>query len=391
MANRKPAKKNSKPAKSASTKKPKQQQQKIRYAVVGLGYFAQVAVLPAFKHAKNSELVALVSGDEKKLKTLSKKYKVENTYSYEQYDELLESGLIDAVYIVLPNHLHKEYAERAARLGIHVLCEKPLAATSDDARQILETFENSQAKLMTAYRLHFQKANMEAVRIAHSGEIGEPRAFNSMFAFQIKEPNIRLNDESLGGGPMHDIGIYCINAARYIFREEPYEVFAVASGGRDDRFKEVDEMHSVIMRFSDGKVASFTSSYAASAIAYYEVLGTKGSVCLDNAYEFVGEMEMEVSFDSGKSRTKKFPKSDQVAPEIEYFSKCIINDETPEPRGYEGYLDLQIIEAILTSAKTNQPVTLNLEGKQEKPDVSQAMKKPPVNKPKMVNAKPPSH
>jgi predicted dehydrogenase len=146
-----------KPNQKSSKKKTSTPVRKIRYAVVGLGHFAQMAILPAFAHSKkNSELAALVSGDELKLKRLSRKYNVANTYSYEQYEELLQSGLIDAVYIALPNHLHKEYAERAAKAGIHVLCEKPLTATADEARDLLKTFDESKAKLMTAYRLHFQ-------------------------------------------------------------------------------------------------------------------------------------------------------------------------------------------------------------------------------------------
>ena len=112
--------------------------QKIRYAVVGLGWFAQDAALPAFIHAENSELVALVSGDRIKLEELGKMYKIEHTYLYEEYDDLLNSGKIDAVYIALPNHLHCDYTVRAARAGIHVLCEKPMAVTVDECQAMIE-------------------------------------------------------------------------------------------------------------------------------------------------------------------------------------------------------------------------------------------------------------
>src|SRR5205085_7973206 len=144
--------------------------QKIRYAVVGLGYIAQVAVLPAFENAKkNSELVVLVSDDPEKLTKLSRKYKVEQTFSYDEYDQLLQSGAIDAVYIALPNHLHNEYTIRAARAGIHVLCEKPMAVTDVECIEMIRGCDENKVKLMVAYRLHFDKANLSAIEVVRSG------------------------------------------------------------------------------------------------------------------------------------------------------------------------------------------------------------------------------
>src|SRR5215472_861405 len=135
-------------------------QRKIRYAVVGLGYITQVAILPAFAHAQeNSELAALVSGDPGKLKALGKKYKVPKTYSYEQYADCVSDG-IDAVYIALPNAMHRAYAEGAARAGVHVLCEKPMAVTEQECEAMIEAAEKANVKLMIAYRLHFERGNL---------------------------------------------------------------------------------------------------------------------------------------------------------------------------------------------------------------------------------------
>jgi predicted dehydrogenase len=146
----------------------------IRYAVVGLGHIAQVAVLPAFEHArKNSSLAALVSDDPVKLKELGDRYAIENRYSYQQFDDCLQSGAIDAVYIALPNHLHAEYSVRAAEAGIHVLCEKPMAVTEDECQKMLAAAELSSVRLMIAYRLHFEKTNLEAIEIVRSGVLGE--------------------------------------------------------------------------------------------------------------------------------------------------------------------------------------------------------------------------
>jgi predicted dehydrogenase len=363
---------------------------KIRYAVVGLGHIAQVAVLPAFKHAKsNSELVALVSGDQKKARELSRKYKIEHLYTYEDYDECLKSGLIDAVYIALPNSMHREYAIRACAQGIHVLCEKPLAAGVDDARAIAEAVEDSGVKFMTAYRLHFDKANLEAASVVRSGKIGEPRAFNSTFSFRVKEGNIRT-DKDLGGGTLWDIGIYCINAARYIFREEPTEVFAYSSSGFDERFSDTDEMTSAVMRFRDGKLASFTTSFSASPVAFFEVLGTSGILCLDDAYEYATPTTMEIVTPEGKVKTKKFTKRDQFAPEILYFSKCLLNNTVPEPGVIEGLIDVQIVEALYESASTGRPVKLKLAQKEDRPSRRLEHQISAVKEPEIIHAKDPS-
>jgi predicted dehydrogenase len=145
---------------------------KIPYAVVGLGHIAQVAVLPAFKSTRNSEIVALVSGDPQKRKSLGKKYRVAQVFSYEKYDQVLP--LVDAVYLALPNHLHKEYAVGAAEAGVHVLCEKPMAVTEEECEAMIAAAEKSRIKLMVAYRLHFEKGNLEAIRTVKSGRVGKP-------------------------------------------------------------------------------------------------------------------------------------------------------------------------------------------------------------------------
>ena len=260
--------------------------------MVGLGYFAQVAVLPAFKRAKGVELAALVSDDATKLKELGKEYDVPLLATYDSYDDLLASGTIDAVYVCLPNDLHEEFTVRAAAHKVHVLCEKPLAVTSEECRRMVDACRRNRVRLMTAYRLHFNAANLEAARIANE-DIGRPRYITGSFSMQVK-PGIRTRGEDRGGGPLHDIGIYCINAARYLFREEPLWAQAAAgTGQRQARFKAIDEQVTCILGFSEGKTASFTVSYGAADVACYTVVGTKGLVCLDNAYEHSTSMTLE--------------------------------------------------------------------------------------------------
>jgi glucose-fructose oxidoreductase len=359
---------------------------KVRYGVVGLGHIAQAAVLPAFAHARaNSQLTALVSDDPQKLKALGRRYRVDRLFSYDEYGDCLRSGVIDAVYIALPNHLHCEYSVAAARAGIHILCEKPMAVTEKECRAMIRTAEHAGIKLMIAYRLHFEEANMTAVKIVRSGKLGEPRFFESSFSMQVRPDNIRT-DKKKGGGTLYDIGIYCINAARYLFSAEPTEVFAFSSAKKkDERFKEIDEMTSAVLRFPDGRLAEFTSSFGAADVASYRVVGTKGDMRLEQAYEYVYPIDLHVTV-KGKTRKQTFRKRDQFAPELEYFSNCILNNRMPEPSGTEGIADVRIIEGLYRSAKSGKIVKIEPVRQTQRPSIKQAKQKPAVDKPALVHA-----
>jgi glucose-fructose oxidoreductase len=359
---------------------------KIRYAVVGLGHIAQVAVLPAFAHAKeNSELKALVTDDAKKARQLSKKYRVPLTFSYDRYNECLHSGEIDAVYIALPNSMHHAYAMSALEAGIHVLCEKPLAMDEAQCVSMIDAAAQSGAKLMTAYRLHFDKANLQAIEMVRSGKLGEPRFFSSTFGLQVQPDNIRLKRD-LGGGPLWDLGVYCINAARYLFRGEPEQAFAVQATSSDPRFREVEESVSAILRFPQARLAVFTCSFGSGDVSAYDVVGSKGTLRADPAYEYAEGLQFTVTID-GKSREYKFGKSDQFAPELIYFSNCILKNREPEPSGEEGLADVRIIRALYRSMETGQAVKIEPVKRKQRPSGEQEIRRPPVKKPDLVRAK----
>jgi len=360
----------------------------VRYAVVGLGYISQAAVLPAFAHAtENSQLTALVSDDPVKLRELAKKYHIDRTYSYEEYDDCLSSAAIDAVYIALPNNMHREYAVRAARAGVHVLCEKPMAITEKDCEQMFDAADHNGVRLMIAYRLHFDEANLKAVAIVQSGTLGEPRIFSSLFTMQVEDGNIRLNKE-LGGGTLYDIGIYCINAARYLFQDEPTEVFAFSANNGEKRFREVDEMTGALLRFPGERLVTFTSSFGAADLSFYRVIGTKGDLLVERAYSYSKERQHILTVD-GKTKRVSFPKRDQFAPQLLYFSTCIMRDKHPEPSGAEGLIDVQIIRALYRSAEIGKPVKLHLPERKKRPTITQEIKRPAVKKPTLVRAKGP--
>jgi predicted dehydrogenase len=361
---------------------------KVRYAVIGLGHIAQAAVLPAFEHAKrNSILAALVSGERKKLQQLGRRYGVSRVCSYKQVDELFSSGDIDAVYIALPNDMHKEYTVRAARAGLHVLCEKPMAVTVRECEAMMRATRAAKVKLMIAYRLHFERANLEAAREARRGKLGDLRYFSSDFSMQVTEDNIRTKRER-GGGPLYDIGIYCINAARYCFAEDPIEVFATATRSRDPRFREVDETAIGLMRFKDEKLASFTCSFGAADRSTFTITGTRGTLTVDPAYEYAVGLGYQMKA-NGRERKKKLGKSDQFAPELLYFSDCVLNDRDPEPSGEEGLADVRVIEGMNRSIVRGRWAPLQMRQRKRRPTLRQEIRRPAVRRePKLVEARP---
>ena len=363
---------------------------KVRYAVVGLGHIAQAAVLPAFAHAENSELAALVSDDPEKLEKLGRRYKVKARFSYDQLEEGLKSGAVDAVYIALPNHLHRQYTERAARAGVHVLCEKPMAVTEEDCLAMIDVCEENGVKLMVAYRLHFEEANLTAIDLVQGGRLGDPRLFDSVFTMQVKEGDIRLNPRELGGGPLYDIGVYCINAVRNLYGAEPMEVVAFNSNNGERRFQQCEEMTAAILRFPGReRLASFTCSFNGTDVSTYRVVGTKGELVMDPAYEYADELTQRVTID-GRTRKRTFPKRDQFAPELISFSECILTGATPEPSGWEGLADVRVIRALYRSADTGQPVSLLPFSKEDRPSLAREIRRPAVGKPDLVNTEAPS-
>jgi glucose-fructose oxidoreductase len=348
-----------------------------------------MAVLPAFANAKkNSVLTALVSDDEEKRQQLGQTYGVEHTFSYAQYEACLESGEIDAVYIALPNNMHREFTERAARAGIHVLCEKPMAVTEQDCQAMIAACQESDVKLMIAYRLHFEPANLKAIETVRSGVLGEPKYFNSSFSLPVVEGNIRVERE-MGGGTMYDIGVYCINAARYLFRANPIEVTAISANSGQRRFEGVDETTGAVLRFPGERIAAFVCSFSGADMPSYQIVGTKGVLRLEPAYDYSVKLKHFLTID-GKTTSKTYPMKDQFAPELIYFSDCIRNNKQPEPSGEEGLIDVHIVRSIYESARTHKTIRLDDLPRDRHPDISQEIIRPAVRKPELVNVSSPS-
>jgi glucose-fructose oxidoreductase len=361
----------------------------VRFAVIGQGYFAQGAVLPAFRQAPGCELVAIFSKDATKLRALKRKYSVDAALGYEEYDDYLRSGEVDAVYIALPNDMHRDYTVRAARAGVHVLCEKPIATRSDDAEAMIAACADNRVKLMVAYRLHFEDATLEAIDRVRRGEIGRPRFFSSTFGMQVKPDNVRTR-RARGGGPLLDLGVYCVNASRALFGAEPLEVVAMSARRRGERrFREIDEMVTALLRFPDDRLAQFKCSFGAYDHSALTVIGDKGRLRMDPAYEYTTPLTLETEVTGQKPRRRTFAKRDQIAAELIAFARCIREDRDPEPSGEEGLADLRVIEAIERAAASGRLEPVKAVPRRARPSRKQAIRRKPHGMPDLVHAESP--
>lgn len=358
----------------------------IRYAVVGLGYIAQIAVLPAFAHAKrNSRLHALVSGDPVKRADLGEKYGVPVRVSYDDYEAALRE--VDAVYICTPNSEHEGHTVRAAHAGVHVLCEKPLAVTDAECERMLRACREANVKLMTAYRLHFEPLWMEVLQHVRDGRIGLPRFFESGFSLHAKPGGVRTRAET-GGGTLYDLGVYCINAARLLFGAEPVAVSAVSAPGERSGMPDIDEMTSAILHFDGDRLATFTTSFAAADLSWLRLVGTDGDIHMEPAYEYAEPLVYEMTVD-GKTTRRRGRKHDQFAAELLYFSDCIRQGREPEPSGAEGAWEVRIVDALYESARRHETIALRRFEGEPTPSTDQAIAQPPVSPPDLVHAEEP--
>jgi predicted dehydrogenase len=330
---------------------------KVRYAVVGLGDISQEAMLPGIGHTSNSELTALVTDDPVKAREVGERYGVSTTCDYDGFAALLASGDIDAVYLGTPNWRHAEFVLPALAAGIHVLCEKPLETSVAKCEEILSAQRASSAKLMVAYRLHFEPATLAAIDRIRAGDLGDLVMFSATFA-QMLDPSNHRAKNGVRAGPLLDMGPYPINAARYLFGAEPVEVVsAISKRHPASGFADTDDTVAVTLRFPNECLAQFTVSYFANTVSELTIAGTKGSIHMNPAFGFGDGLAYSITT-GDKTRHESFKATDQFGGEMSYFSDCILNDEDPEPDAEEGLADLRVIEGVLRAIETGEPQTL---------------------------------
>ena len=329
----------------------------VRYAVVGLGDIAQEAMLPGVKHTGNSEVAAFVTDDPEKARLVGERYGVADSYTYDRFGELLGSGKIDALYLATPNWRHAEFVIPALQAGIHVLVEKPLEVSTEACRAILAAEKASSAKLMVAYRLHFEPATLATLDLIRSGDLGEVHLFTSTFTQLVSTENHRARSGD-DAGPVLDMGPYPVNAARYVFGAEPTEVVsAVGVRHPEAGFGDFDDTVAATLRFPGNRLAQFVVSYYGNALDAYTVVGTKGSVQVNPGYMYGKPLEQAITLGETKSR-ESFKNTDHFGGQMKYFSDCILNDREVEPDGEEGFADVRVLEGVLKALNTGAPVVL---------------------------------
>lgn len=336
-------------------------EKKLGWAVVGLGELTLEEILPAFGATKRSKLTALVSGHPEKARQLAEVYNVPSKaiYNYENFDSLRDNPDVDVIYIVLPNSMHAEFTIRGLQAGKHVLCEKPMAVTTAECEQMIAAAEKADRKLGVAYRLHYEPTNLAVMKMCKDKKFGAIKTFTASNCQYVKAPNIRLSGP-LGGGPIGDVGVYCINAARYTIGEEPLEVSAFAVQPKSDpRFREVPESVSWVMRYPSGIVAECECSFGTGRSSSYQVLCETGSIKMNPAYTYEGLKLWTESTDEGVPvRTEwNITPVDQFASEMDGFSTAILGDKPVKTPGEMGLSDIRIVLAVMESARlSGQPV-----------------------------------
>ena len=335
---------------------------KLGYAIVGLGGYGLKVIIPQFANCTHSRLAAVVSGDPAKAQRVAAEHGVpaRSIYSYADFDRIRDNPDVDIVYVCLPNAMHAEYTIRAAKAGKHVMCEKPMAVSVAECEAMIAACKAANRKLMIGYRCHFEPFNLEAMRLARSGAAGKIRYVRTEHGFVQGDPSAwRLKRALAGGGSLMDMGVYSLQAARYMTGEEPVAVTARESTDRSDpRFAEVEDMIDWTLEFPSGAIAGCQSMYSANQ-NHVLLMGDKGRIELEPATRYDGNhmwlgrdgREREVTPPAGPAKT-------QFAGQLDHLAQCIRDGRQPIVSGEEGLRDMRIVEAIYRSAREGRTIRL---------------------------------
>ncbi len=336
---------------------------RVGFAVVGLGSIAQSSVLPAFSRSKKARLIALVSRDKKKAVRLAKIYKAPSFYAQEEYAACLANPEVDVVYIATPQGEHEQLTIEAARAGKHVLCEKPLAATVEQSTRMVQACQKHKVLLMTAYRKYFEPSTCFLKELIRSGDLGRIDVIHTAFSeLHVAGKSVAwlLDAQLAGGGPLMDLGIYCVNTTRWLVDEDPAEVNAEAWKHDAGRFRKVEEGISFRLRFPSGLVVQGSSSYAAAMSSLLYIQGTKGWVCLTPAFDFNEERQV-TGIAKGRAIARRFKVTDEFAPELDAMASAIQTKSAIVPDGVQGHRDMIILRSVYESARRREPVFIRYE------------------------------
>lgn len=342
---------------------PSKRDRQLGWAVVGLGKFATQQIIPSFSACKRSKLVALVSGSPDKAKRIAEQYSVnpKNIYNYQNYDTIRNNPEVDVIYIILPNGLHAEYTIRGAEAGKHVMCEKPMANTVKDAEAMIDACRQANKRLMIAYRAQYEPYNLAAIDIVRKKQLGQLKVINSDHGRNLDPADPadkwRMDKQLAGGGSLFDIGIYSLQAARYITGEEPIEISAMQySTPGDPRFREIEENVNFMLRFPSGVLANCTSSYGYAGTKRVQVFGTDATLELDPATDYY-QHRLFINRENSIEQLN-IQEQNQFALEMDHLSLCIMENKQPKTPGEEGLQDVKLMTAIYEAAATGERIKL---------------------------------
>lgn len=332
------------------------QQRKIGFAIAGMGKLTESQLLPAFKECKYAQVVALIGSDDEELKDLGAKNNIPTSslYNYDDFDEIAKNKEIDVVYIVLPNSKHKEFTIRSAKAGKHVLCEKPMAVSVEEAQAMIDVCKAHDRLLMIAYRIQYEahhKLIKKWIDEKKFGNINVIETFNGEYISDASQ--WRFKKELSGGGSLMDLGIYCVNTMRYLAGNEPLWVSANSySTPYDERFKEVEETVLFQMGFPNNILINCGCSYSVSASQHYRIhTENEGWFGMDPAFAY---NNLQIQVVKEKNKDFELPHvnaENQFAALLDHMAQCILTNKQPITPGEEGLQDMKIIEAIYKSAK----------------------------------------
>lgn len=336
---------------------------KVGFAVVGLGAIATGSVLPAFAHSKRAKLVALVSRDKKKASRLAKQFSATTHYSSDEFENCLANPDIAAVYVATPPGEHLAWTIQAARAGKHVLCEKPLAATLEQSAQMVKACREDGVLLMTAYRKYFEPSCLHLKQLIRKGSLGRLDVIHTAFSelhLPGRSPDWLLDARLAGGGPLMDLGVYCVNTTRWLVDEDPVTASAVAWRRDQSRFHQVEEGVSFRLNFPSGLVVQGSSTYAAALSSFVYVQGSRGWASLSPAFPFDEERHLSAKI-GGRRLQRTFKIIDEFALELDAFAAAIRQRRPIEPDGAQGHRDMIILDAIYESSRKKEPVAIRYE------------------------------
>ncbi|MFN6528679.1 Gfo/Idh/MocA family oxidoreductase [Nostoc sp. ChiSLP03a] len=343
-------------------------ERRLGFAIVGLGRLTLEEIMPAFAECKLAKPTALVSGDAAKANLVAQQYgiKPQNVYNYQNYDNLRNNPDVDVIYIVLPNSMHREYTVRGAKAGKHILCEKPMATTVEDAQQMIDACKQANRKLMIAYRCQYEPHHRAMIAMIRSKELGTVKVIQADNG-QNQGGDLnqwRLKRALAGGGSLPDVGIYCLNATRYLTGEEPIAISAqIFSTPGDPRFKEVEESVTFQLRFPSGILGICSTSYGFHEGRRFRVFGSDAWGQLDPAFSYNG-LRMMISRKSPTNSMAenisevRIGEKNQFALEIDHMADCVIQNKQPHTPGEESLQDQKLIALIYEAAQTGKTITL---------------------------------